>query len=216
MRLIEQFSRTLGELTGLKQQQKPQQALAAIDELLQGLMRLNSRTIDALSEQDLLALMSTNGMIESEKLLIVARLLKEEGDIYAAQGDSQASGRRHLKALNLFLAAARTGADTKLVDYHAEIDELTERLRGFELPVATQRELWRYFEAAGRYADAEDVLFELLDAEADERLIAEGLQFYERLLAKDDAELAAGRLPRDEIGDAVEQLQAMRHEATGA
>ncbi len=62
-------------------------------------------------------------------------------------------------------------------------------------------------EAVGRYADAEDALFEAIDAAPDDSgPIDSGILFYQRLLAKDDAELEAGDLPRDEVKTGLAEL----------
>src|SRR6266540_1315786 len=66
--------------------------------------------------------------------------------------------------------------------------------------------LGRLPEALGQYGDAEDVLFEVLDDAPDDTAIDHGIAFYQRLLAKEDDELNAGNLPRDEVRGALAEL----------
>ncbi len=63
-----------------------------------------------------------------------------------------------------------------------------------------------YCEQLGRFATAEDVLFEMLDRGDD---VAEtGPAFYDRLLAKTETELQDGDLPRNEVEDGRQLLLA--------
>jgi len=78
-----------------------------------------------------------------------------------------------------------------------------------------------YYERAGRYADAEDVLYELLtetrtlDAGEFETGADVGAAFYGRLLARADAELGAGGLPREEVEEGRHTLEQMRAASHG-
>ena len=65
------------------------------------------------------------------------------------------------------------------------------------------------------YAKAEDVLFEMLEAEAAEAgnkkpIIQQGITFYTHLMQKSDAALQTGNLSREEIKEGLAQLQAMK------
>ena len=71
-----------------------------------------------------------------------------------------------------------------------------------------QKRLILHYEREGAYADAEDMLFELIDAGHPE-LIPQGIELYERMLAKPDDELERGKLPRDEVEDGLAQLRAL-------
>src|SRR6266511_2008230 len=60
---------------------------------------------------------------------------------------------------------------------------------------------------AGRYADAEDALFEAIDdLPADTGLVDAGIAFYQRLLALQDADLETGGLPREEVKSSLAEL----------
>jgi hypothetical protein len=79
------------------------------------------------------------------------------------------------------------------------------------LPLPTNRKLFQYNEKAGRYARAEDVLFEMLEGdEVPSGLIAEGIAFYHRLMAKSDDELLLGNLSREELREGLAQVEGMR------
>lgn len=77
------------------------------------------------------------------------------------------------------------------------------------MPVEVKERLWRHYERMGRFADAENWLFELLDdPQAPPDTAARGVDFYGRLLARNDEELLIGNLPRSEILASLAELQS--------
>ncbi len=91
--------------------------------------------------------------------------------------------------------------------YFVETEEILARLDAYELPVKTKRQVMEYYEKTGRYARAEDLLFELVETEpANAELFTQGLAFYARLQQKSDAELVAGNFSRAEVEEGMEQL----------
>jgi tetratricopeptide (TPR) repeat protein len=153
-------------------------------------------------------------------MLIIAGLMKEEADLCAILERLDEACRLNLKALNLTLIAAGENDTAEWLNVHGQIEELLTRLSGYELPAETKQLLWTYYDSAGRFADAEDVLFELLDhygsdgteQAAYERLLEKAVQFYERLLTLDEDRLEAGRLPLDEVRDSLEEVKARASE----
>ena len=62
------------------------------------------------------------------------------------------------------------------------------------------------YEELGRYARAEDCLFELIDRDwAPARDLGE--RFYHRLMARTDAQLEDGDLSREEVDDGLVELR---------
>jgi tetratricopeptide (TPR) repeat protein len=84
---------------------------------------------------------------------------------------------------------------------------LVERVQALELPVAQRTQLARVLEALGRYADAEDALFEAIDADpGDPGPVDAAIGFCQRLLALDPSVLDAGGLPLDEVKASLAEL----------
>lgn len=103
-----------------------------------------------------------------------------------------------LKALDMYLASA--AADLQEPDLHEHIQAVRETLADVYLPVSSTWRLFEYEVQSGRFAGAEDLLFELLDREgADPEVTRRGRRFYSDLEAATDAALEAGGLPRDEV-----------------
>lgn len=197
VRMIEDMTAMVAKVFTLKQEKKTTEALWEVDELFNRHFRLNSRLLNSLSVEDIIEMFRLGGVIESDKLQGVARLLKEEGSIFAAAGNGEAALFRFMRSLHLFLYADLYGADRELLDMNKEVDELLKETEGYQLPVKTERQLLSYLESAGRYAKAEDSLYRLWDQSIDVALEGRGL--YERLLLKSPEELELGGLPLEEV-----------------
>ena len=66
----------------------------------------------------------------------------------------------------------------------------------------------QHYERTGEFANVEDALFAMLDAEPDNQAIVEfGITFFQRLLAQSDAALNEANLPRAEVEEGLKELQ---------
>lgn len=78
------------------------------------------------------------------------------------------------------------------------------------LYIAAEMNQVAYSELVGVFAKGEDALFRVIKLIGPEpRVVERGIGFYNTLLAKTDAELEAGDLPRDEVEESLGRLQAM-------
>lgn len=205
MRMIEQLTQFAAQLAGLRREMKHDQALQLIDEHLGRFFRLNTRLANSLTESDLLAMMSSGGYLETDKVLGVALLLKEEGDIHRDLNHPEESYPRHVKALQLYLAADERGAELGKAGGKERIDELAEALKRYRLPSEVRGRLFRYYDRERRFDEAENWLFDWREAEP-EAAVREGNAFYEKLLAESPEALAAGGLPIEEVHLGIEDL----------
>ena len=92
-----------------------------------------------------------------------------------------------------------------LPEQTARAEQLIKILEDYELPHQTRERLMVHLEKTGRFDQAEDALFDLLEDE-DSNAWELGKEFYERPLLKSDAELEAGGHPRDEAVDGLNEL----------
>lgn len=207
LRLAERIGRTLAIILGLREADKLEEALIYIDEVLLQSTGLTSRFINSLSDEMLIQALSPLGMLDFDKCLWVASLLKAEGDIYKAKENNAESYYRYLRALNLFLEAQLQDRVQMQSEFFTDIDVLLQQLAEYELPASTKRKLITYYELSGHYAKAEDILFELLEpGPTNPTLRREGLAFYRRLLAKSNYDLQAGNLTREEVEEGLNKL----------
>lgn len=205
LRLVEEMTQLIAKVYGLKQQGKTTEALWEIDELLTRQFRLNSKLLRSLSAADIVQLFRTSGVLEADRLSNAARLMEEEARL-CLDSERRDEGLLLLaKVLHLYLTAFLNDANTKFWDLSRRIDDTAEDLRSLRLSEETERLLWVYFERAGRYAEAENSLFRLLERENFD--FREGSLFYERLLNVSPDELERGGLPLAEVHEGFAELK---------
>jgi len=213
LRMLDQIGEAIAHvLTGAAPDDlaKAEQELAGAYVALTGSGR---ELVGRLSSEQLLAILGAPTSFNRERGYVLARLLEadarlaemEDGAVAAAEagkapaptGSPAAAGRR-LKALDLYLEASRAGLDEE--DLEERIEGLEAALAGRELPEGSH---WRAFDHAarrGRFASAEDMLFDGLQRFGSGREVAErGRAFYRELEASPDETLEAGSLPRAEV-----------------
>jgi tetratricopeptide (TPR) repeat protein len=204
MRQIEIAGQMLARILGLAKRGRRDEALGLFDQAYQPLLGVSARVVSTLSEEQLLSLLTSGSMPDLRRVSTVLELLKVEADLLDEAGNRAAAVHRYRRALALagFLAARSAAPpDTALAA------GLVERVQALELPVAQRTQLARVLEALGRYADAEDALFEAIDADpGDPGPVEAAIAFCQRLLALEPLVLDAGGLPLDEVKASLAEL----------
>jgi hypothetical protein len=146
LRVAENAGRALAQILYHQEIRDYQVALSLIDELFMQTVGAGSGFIHATSEEMLLAMLTFFDILNIEKALLIATLLKAEGEIYEDQGDPDAAYESNLKSLNVFLEIWLR--DDKLHDLHIvpEITDLLGKLEAYELPLDTRRLLAQWYE----------------------------------------------------------------------
>jgi hypothetical protein len=105
----------------------------------------DSDFIHAISEETLLAMLTLLGVLDVQKTLLMAKLLKAEGDIYEEQGNPDAAYESYLISLNLLLEIVLR--DDHLHDLHIapQIEDLLGKLDAYELPQRIRRRLLQLY-----------------------------------------------------------------------
>lgn len=214
LRLFEQMGQVIAIVIGLKKDGEPTEAIKVVSDALHGLVGFNLDDIERLSAEHLVQMIriarsghASPGEMVAGQLGVVGRLLDEVAGVHEMQGDQDRADRARLKALHLYLVVL-VEEQVAIDDVSAAVDPLVERLNEFVLPFAVSDLLWRHYEQQGQYAFAEDTIFDLLEtSDGDESVVGNGVAFFERLLRKDDADLVAGGLPRDEVVSALAELR---------
>ncbi len=149
LRIAEDVGRALAQIIYHQEIRDYQGALTLIDELFKQTVGAGSGFIHAVSEETLLAMLSLLGILNIEKALLIATLLKAEGGIYEDQGNPDAAYDSYLKSLNLFLEILLR--DDKLHDLRVfpQVEELLGKLEEYELPLNTRHLLSQYYEQIG-------------------------------------------------------------------
>ena len=200
----------LARIRAAKQQKLWKEALGDLDTEFNRLIGSDCRTALQMSETELLArtVRGEPTHLVRDKILMVATVLKEAGDVALARDRTSEWSACYLKSLHLLLDTLGGDEVFEHPDFVPKVHILVEALAGMALPTRTHAMLMQHFERTGEFAKAEDSLHAMLEAEPENRFIVEfGIVFYQRVLAQSDATLMAGSLPRPEVEEGLRELQ---------
>jgi hypothetical protein len=209
LRMINQAVAVLLQIAGFRQAKQYQQAQQAIDQSLEQLLGLRADLLKQLDDDVIFRMLTLQGHLDIERVLVVAELFKAEGDILADQNRMVESQQKYLRALNFYLEANLSDQNisppTKLVE---QVEWLVSQAAILPLPDDVQWSLFNYYERSANYAKAEATLAELarrpgLDADLQPELIL----FYQRLLALPPADLARVQLDREQVQDKLDKVR---------
>jgi hypothetical protein len=203
--LVARMAGALSRIAALKREQRYEDAINEINDTLRIGLGFSSRFVKGLTGPDLVG-MFRSGLINVDRLIVLAKLIKERADINWAEHQADNGLIRTVKALTLYLEAFGKAQQSVFAEYFSDIEVLAGNLGDHQLPPADRMKLFHYYEQAGKYSKAEDVLFDGLEDSADPGWVQEGRRFYERLSGKRDEDLAAGNLPREELEESRADL----------
>jgi hypothetical protein len=203
--LVARMAEVLPRIAALNKQQRYQEAIEEINETVRSELGLSARFVKGITDGDLQG-MFRSGLITPERSAALAKLLAERADINWALGEPDNGLIRTVKALTLYLEAFDKLQESALLEYYSDIDKLVANLGDYALPQSLRGKLFAYYEAAGKYSKAEDVLFAALEDAPDASWVEAGRRFYERIAEKSDAQLTAGNLPREELEESRGEL----------
>lgn len=207
MRQMEQAIRLMQMAFGLIKLKDYPEAFEMLDDGFQRFFGVNSLFINAMPVEYLLSMLTQGEVLDADGCLLMAALLKAEGEVYEASDDDERCYHRYVRALRLILAAFESKRQHNCPPEWAEIDDLVQKLAQFELPIEVQGELFGYYHAVARYAQAEDVFWQWVEtSEFHQNVVNRGHKFYNKLLTLSDEALSAGSLPRSEVLAGLEEI----------
>lgn len=208
MRMIEQFSKVLAVIFGLKSNAEIEEKQQVLNEALHDFTGLSEAAIESLSYNNLINLVSGFEESRPEKCFMLAELLKAKADVYASLGDSERSFNLYLKSFNIYAEVILANNSSYLEPRYTTIDQTIEKIKQSRLPYGTQKLLFRYYERIRKYDKAEDILFELLDQGTNKKdCVSEGIAFYKRIMERNSEDLEKGNLPLDEVQEGLNKLE---------
>jgi tetratricopeptide (TPR) repeat protein len=211
LRIVEQCGRELAIIMGLRKRNKYEEALIYIDNLFLQMTGLTSNFMNGLSEEMLIKTFSPLGQLNAHACLWTASLLKAEGEVYEDLGNANESYYRFHKALFLLLEVILHEPVDDDSELFQAVDDLQQKLADYELPMPMREKLFAYYEHIGKYATAEDLLFELLEmSPPDTHTFVLGRDFYARLRKKSETELVAGNFSHEEVEEGLAHLQGLQ------
>lgn len=207
LRLIEQATQGIRYALMSVQEENYAEAHEAVGESMRHLLNLGLAAVNNLSDEELLGILQLHHAQDwRERSLVVAALLKTEGDICEHEGRERNQFNHYLKALHLLLAAG--DASEEFPEPIPSVTELVVKLNAYVLPAHSYQALLDYYERTNQLAEGEDMLFTWLEEGGGETAVSAGITFYQQLLDKSDTELEAGNLPRAEVEAGLNELLA--------
>ena len=214
-RIIQQAAHLAGtkiaQILGLIEEKEYLNAIEQLDGAFMSFYGMDSSMLKILSADTVIdTLTSENEEPDPARLLVLAELLKLEGDAYLGEDNPAEASRSFHASLDLYLSVAeRTGiTENRLENSH--VAELATFLKKSSFPNALQLRLMKYYQSDLQYGKAEDELHEMLDQDdVSEEVIREGKSFYEDLLKLGDEELEKGEIYRAELLEGLEEIRGI-------
>jgi hypothetical protein len=211
MRVIEQLGVAMARIVALKQNNQAHEALKEIEQACEKYIGLDPRVIEAASGEALLGLMSMGGKFDPRRAVLLGELLREEGELYGMESMAERSYWGYTRSLWLFLESMNQDPALRTPDNIEDTRFVLGKLARYELSPELKSRLFCYYEWTGEFDKAENMLFDLLDRDR-HTWGGKGMEFYKRLGAKSDSELARGGLPREELELGMKELGAESEE----
>jgi hypothetical protein len=161
LRLINQALAVFMTALGLKKAGQFNHALQTFDQALQSLLGLNAQLASQLDDSSILDMLTFQGKLDVDRLLLLADIYREEAELYNLQGHPVNSQFVAQRSLRLYLEAALAGEVNTNPELIRKIEELRLKLTAPALPVETRLALLDYFDR--------------LLASSDDSLVAAGL-----------------------------------------
>ena len=194
----------LARILGLAKGGRGDEALGMFDEAYKPLLGVGSRVVAVLDDGQLVDMLTSGSNPDMRRVAMALELLKTEADLYAGTGQAGEAAVRYRRAVAL--AGCLAARSERLLDRELAAS-LLERAEELELSAAQRLAVARVLEALGRYADAEDALFELIDEDPeDPEPVEEAIAFCQRLRPLEPEQLVAGGLSPEEVSDTLAEL----------
>ena len=196
----------LAHILGLAKRGRTDEALGMFDEAYRPLLGAGSRVVAMLDDEQLVDLLVSGSNPDMRRVELALGLVKAEADLYAGSGAAAEAAVRYRRALAL--AGCLAARSERLLE--AELaGDLLARAEQLALPRASRLHQARVLEALGRYADAEDLLFELIDEDPDDpEPVEAAIAFCQRLRPLEPERLAAGGRTLEEVNATLAELLA--------
>ena len=156
MRMINQVLAVFLQALGLKKAGQFSEALQAFDQAVESLLGLRAGLPEQLEDRQLLALLTFQEKLDVDRLLVLADIYREEGEVHAVQGQPEQSQFATQRSLRLYLEAALATEDNPTLELVQKIEAQRSRLSAPDLPVETRLALQDYYDRL--LASGEDFL----------------------------------------------------------
>jgi hypothetical protein len=210
MRLIEQFAQALAKI--LFKKENNEQVIIKLDDLSKQYLGIDIQMLNSMTSDEILSLFTINGDLYFVKCFMAAELFRKECEANELIGASYDSNfGNYLKSFLLYFESIFNIYELQNSDVFIIIQKIINIISNYNLPSSVKFKIFQFYELSNNFAAAENIIFELVDDKYD-KFCEEGINFYQRLLTRNDEELEKGNLPRIEI---LEGLNTIRNRRGG-
>jgi tetratricopeptide (TPR) repeat protein len=146
MRMINQVLAVFLQALGLKKAGQLSEALQAFDQAVESLLGLRASLAKQLEDRQLLTLLTFQDKLDVDRLLILADIYREEGEVHTLLGQPEQSQFTAQRSLRLYLEAALATEANPTLELVQKIEAQRSRLPAPDLPVETRLALLDYFD----------------------------------------------------------------------
>lgn len=185
-------------------------ALNLVDDAFKDIFRLGMKFFNSFTTNNLIEMVSTNRKSNTDRCIMMAKLLEEEGFILEKQNKIDESFYINKKSLTIFLDTYSKRNDYyTLGEYFNNIQNLIDNIFQYEIPVSLENKIKDYYISIGKYDKAENVFYYIME-ESNYSIdsIKNALEFYNKLIFKEDSVLKEGGISKQEIQDSIQQLKS--------
>ena len=161
LRMIRMATAALAQILRLKKGGQYPQALETIDQALEEVLGLKADLIRAMDDESVLSALTQHDHLDTDRLLILADLFYEEGDILSKQGKPAAGQISALRALNFYLDVVLDWGAERISEKFEKIEDLVAKLGEQSLPPQTCFTLYFYYDQVGELSAARRILEKL-------------------------------------------------------
>ncbi|MBP2032513.1 ribosomal protein L9 [Clostridium algifaecis] len=208
--LAQNFINYLNELDKEKNNKNYNEALNLIDTAFKDIFKLDGKFFSSFSTKNLIDMASTKGGISIDKCVMMAKLLEEEAIILEAQNKLDEAFYINQKSLDIFLYAYMDENSTCTLDkYFDDIQPIIDNVYEYKLPVSLETKIRDYYVISNKYSNADNVVYDILEQnDYNENLIKDSLDFYNKILLKENSILESGGITKSEIKESINELKS--------
>lgn len=199
--IVEEFLLTLEEIK--RNEANNESTLPLVMESCKKYLGFNYTLLSSLAFDDLVKMLNHNRINDYTKITLLGILIREEAAFLEKNNNSDFL-KKYIKSFSILSKIAIEKYETKLKNFHEDLNSIIDKLLKYQLPIDTSKEIFKTLEILGNFSKAEDLAYEILE---DDTTFKEDLkEFYERILILEDDMIIEGDLTRDEILTSIKEL----------
>jgi len=207
MRQIEQFVQAIAEL--LFGEKNKQESLLELDKIGKSYLGLDLAMLESMSCNQLKTVFEIDINQYHMKCFMAAEVILKKYEREINESNlSKTVLENYLKSFELYFEAIQDNKYFQNSNVYENIDKVNQEISKYDINSDIKFKILRFYEISGNYAEAENILFDLIDDKYNS-IQEEGIKFYNRLLDLSDSELTEGNLPREEVYEGLASLKYM-------